>query len=686
MRVARRARAFGAGVLLGLAGVGTARGQGVHELRGEALRLYAAGRYQEALPLLDAVLRRKPNDLDLLNKRGCVYLRMNQPARALPDFDRATRYSPFLDIDEQQLGRQVAPDVPFPLTANPYLSPQLLPSPFTNRGIALLMLGRDDEALADFRHAIDLRRAYPLSWGRAAGLASDYCGLGQAYHHKGDDALALDAFDTAVRYNPNDPNGFVGRGEALAGLGRADEAVASYNQALRLDPNHARAYGFRASALERSGRPDAALADFETAIRLDPGWSIVRRMRGALLSRLERHEQALADFTEAIRLDPADAAAYKDRGGVYNRLGDPAKALRDLDEAIRLDPKSTKAYQNRAASYNGLARYEHAVRDCDEALRLDSENAGAWNNRGLALVGLGRYDRAVADLTESLRLDPRQVAAYVNRGGAYAQLGLLAEAASDYEEALRRAPKLAPAEAGLAQVRDLARLRGQSPSPSPTPTARDALAVRQAPSESARLCALGNSRRDAGDWRGAIVEFTRALEADPENADALASRGWSRLCGGEAGAEADARVWLDRKGWRDPFAPYMALLGVLAARREGHAPAAAAFLDEALANTRPPDWPAPLFRYLKRTTPSTDLLAAAAAGGPDRVAEARTVIALDLLGRGERTAAIEHLRWVRDHGPGRSIARDLARETLRRLGLADEPAPPPNTTATGSPP
>jgi tetratricopeptide (TPR) repeat protein len=659
MRVARRARAVGAGVLLGLAGVGAARGQGVHEMRGEALRLYAAGHYQEALPLIDAVLKRKPNDLDLLNKRGCIYLRLNQPEKAIPDFNRATRYSAFLDLDQQQLNRQVAPDVPFPLTANPYWSPQLLPSPFTNRGIALMMLGRDDEALADFRHAIDLHRAYPLQWGGPADLASDYCGLGQVYHHKGDDILALEAYDTAIRSNPGDPNGYVGRGQALAALGRGEEAVASYDQALRLDPNHARAYGFRGSAQERSGRVDAALADFATAIRLDPSWAVARRMRGALLSRLGRHEQALADFTEAIRLNPADPAAYKDRGGAYNRLGDPAKGLRDLDEAIRLDPKSSKAFQNRAASYNGLARYASAVRDCDEALRLDPKNAGAWNNRGLALVGLRRYDRAVADLTESLRLDPRQVAAYVNRGGAFAQLGLLDEAASDYEQALRRAPGLAPAEAGLAQVRDRARLRAR--------TAPDALDVREAPSESAsaRLRALGDARRDAGDWPGAVAAYTEALAADPGDADALASRGWSRLCGGMAGAEADARAWLDRKGWRDPFAPYMALLGVLAARAEGRAPAAAAFLDEALANTRPPAWPAPLFRYLKRTTPSTDLLAAA--DSPEWMAEARTVIGLDLLGRGERTAAREHLRWVRDHGPTRSIARDLARETLRRL-------------------
>ena len=47
--------------------------------------------------------------------------------------------------------------------------------------------------------------------------------------------------------------------------------------------------------------------------------------------------------------------------------------------------------------------------------------------------------------------------------------------------------------------------------------------------------------------------------------------------------------------------------------------------------------------------------------------EARAVVGLDLLHRGERSAGVEHLRWVRDHGLDRSIARDLAREALRQI-------------------
>src|SRR5271166_6353495 len=92
--------------------------------RNQGFQLYEAGRYQEAIGALDRVLEKHPRDLEALVKRGNCYLRLDQPARALPDFDRAIHYSP------------------------------LLPGAMTDRGIALLMLGRNEEALEGFNRAV----------------------------------------------------------------------------------------------------------------------------------------------------------------------------------------------------------------------------------------------------------------------------------------------------------------------------------------------------------------------------------------------------------------------------------------------------------------------------------------------------------------------------------------------------
>lgn len=476
MRASRLTRFLSAWTLLGLLAAGAPHSRTLHDVRGEALRLYDAGRYQEALPLIDEVLSQKRRDIDLLNKRGCIYIRMNQPARALPDLNEATRYSPFLAYDQMQMDRQFLPDIHGYWFPGPYAAAQMYPSAFTNRGIALMMLGRDDEALADFRSSISIRLSYyqnsPGS-GRTKwqiGMASAYCGLGQVFHRKGDDASALDAFDRAIRYNPDDPNGYIGRGVAQAALGRFDHALASYESALRINPNDSRAYGYHAATLRQLGRDGDALSNLDASIRIDPGVAMTHRLRGAWLSSVGRHEQAISDLDEAIRIDPGNASAFKDRGGIYNRLGDPARGLRDLDEAIRLDPNDPKAYQNRAASHNGLGRYAEAVADCDAAIRLDPASAGAFNNRGLARLGQGHLGRAVADLTEAIRFQPRQAVSYIARGGAYLQMGLLEQAAADYEQALRLDPNSPLAESRLGQIRDnLKRRAGSAHGPAMTP-------------------------------------------------------------------------------------------------------------------------------------------------------------------------------------------------------------------------
>lgn len=641
-------------VLCALVAAAAAPGQSVHDARAEAIRLYDAGRYAEALPYLDQVLARKPRDIELLNKRGCVHIRMNHPALAIEDLTKATNDVGFLSQDAASFARQFAPDVLTAPTGRAMSGPHLYESAYSNRGVARLMLGQDEAALADFRRAIELGRMYRMptpAW--RAGMAAAHCGVGQVHLFHGDAEGAFAAFNEAIEYNPDDPNGFIGRGRAAGALRRHDAALADFDAALRLDPDNTRALGYRAAELGHVGRTLEAVGTLDQAVAGEPNATAARRLKAAYLARLGRTAEAVGELDEALRRDPKDAGTLKDRGALLARRGEHGRALSDLDAAIALDPNSAKAYQNRAGLLNSLGRHAEAVRDADSALRLDPRNAGALNNRGLARIGLTEYEAAVADLTAALELDPDLAAAYLNRGGALRVLGRHEDAAADYAAAVRLDPRLAQTFSDPSAVDGLVQVK-------PRP-ARDDLAVRHAPSPAVEINERGNIRRASGDWSGAVEEYTRALAADPRSADALALRGWARLCASETGADADARAWFTRSTWRHPLAPSVALMGVLAARRDGRDEAASVFLDEALANLRPDVWPAPVFRYLKGQSSIEDLLAAAGPGGKTL---AHAVIGFDLRLRGYRDAAIGHLEQARDDQADRTIARDLAIATL----------------------
>ena len=152
MPLTRIARTFGLTIVLCATIVRIAHAGNTNDAKLAGLRHYAAGQFQEAIPYFDQVLIQHKRDLEILIKRGVCYLRVDRPLDALEDFDRVNQYSGW---SARVFG------------ANPGLTPLstwILPAPpdvsfaenWGNRGIALLMVGRDEEALESFRTSVAL--------------------------------------------------------------------------------------------------------------------------------------------------------------------------------------------------------------------------------------------------------------------------------------------------------------------------------------------------------------------------------------------------------------------------------------------------------------------------------------------------------------------------------------------------
>ena len=384
----------------------------------------------------------------------------------------------------------------------------------------------------------------------------------------------------------------------------------------------------------------------------------------ALLSRRGQNDRAIADIEASTRLRPDDAGGFKDRGGVLVRLGQYQRAIDTLNRAIELDPNRAAAYLNRGAAYNGLGQYERAIDDLNKAIALDPKNPGRHTNIGLAYYMIGQYDRAIEDLSEAVRLAPGNAIVHLNRGNVYARLGFKEQAVGDYETVTRLDPRLIAFYGGAAKLlEDMGRnnlaIRDEKK-----------LALQSDPAELELHVEQGNALRVQGDWKGAIAEFDRVIERDPQRAEAYVARGWARFCAGEAGAQTDARSFLNLKGWRDRLSPYMALLGFLGSRRDGQENDARTFLDEAISSSAQTTWPVPVLRFLRHDISANALLEAAASD--TQKTEAHTFLALELLQRGDLKKAREHLTWVREKGASRSIATDLAKATLERLDHPQE--------------
>jgi tetratricopeptide (TPR) repeat protein len=228
-------------------------------------------------------------------------------------------------------------------------------------------------------------------------------------------------------------------------------------------------------------------------------------------------------------------------------------------------------------------------------------------DEGVRLMQQGQQHEAIAAFDKAIRLNPRSAEAYNGRGITYHELAQYERAIKDYDAAIRLNPQFA-----------------------------DAYFNR------------GNAYSDFGQHERAIKDYDEAIRLQPTYSGAYYNRSLASMLLARGDTDADARAYVDLKGWKDERVQYMAIFGHFGDRRVRRDIEARKLLDEAATKCDKTSWPYPIIRYLRREISAQDLLAAAT--DLDKKTEARTYLGLDLLLSGQRDEALTHLQWVKDNG------------------------------------
>ena len=185
---------------------------------------------------------------------------------------------------------------------------------------------------------------------------------------KSDLEIAIDAYDKALRLNPDLVEAYNNRGSAKFTLGQHKAAIADFNEAIARNPDYAQIYNNRGLAKGALGQYDAAIADYDAAIARNPDNAEHYTNRGAARAALSQYEAAFADYDKALRLNPDFAGAYNNRGSAKFTLGQHEAAIADFNEAITRNPDYAQAYYNRGNAKDALGQHEAAIADFNEAI------------------------------------------------------------------------------------------------------------------------------------------------------------------------------------------------------------------------------------------------------------------------------------------------------------------------------
>jgi len=156
--------------------------------------------------------------------------------------------------------------------------------------------------------------------------------LGQSYYNNGSYSLAGDLFDIAVKLDPTLVQAHYLKGNALARLGNAGPAVACYEEAIRMAPDNALYHYQMGQVLSTLGEKARAEAELKRSVELNGAYAQARYELARVYFESSRDDLARAQLEEAVKANPNFEGSFYLLSQVYARLGRREDALRVLKQ------------------------------------------------------------------------------------------------------------------------------------------------------------------------------------------------------------------------------------------------------------------------------------------------------------------------------------------------------------------
>ena len=212
------------------------------------------------------------------------------------------------------------------------------------------------------------------------------------------DAAANQDTNTAT-INPseiNDANLALAEGNKFLDTGETDKAIDAFDRAVKLNPDLAEAWFKLGIAFALAEKRDESLEKTETE---EPA----ANKKAAKPNSVKAFEKAVAAYKKIIKANEEDHAAYFNLGRAYNKLNEDEDAAKALKEAVKINPEDTEYQTELGAILIKLAQYHDAIAPLKKALEIDPDNIRAQELLEDAEAGRSRVNYASTPKEEKKR-------------------------------------------------------------------------------------------------------------------------------------------------------------------------------------------------------------------------------------------------------------------------------------------
>jgi putative PEP-CTERM system TPR-repeat lipoprotein len=299
-----------------------------------------------------------------------------------------------------------------------------------NRGMALLALGRVDQAESSFDAAL----------AGAARPARVLSALARVRAAQGDLAGARRHLEQALEVEPKLAEAWALRGQLRRLTGDTESARSDFDKALEIEPGSATARTGLAQLLIAQNEIALAQSDVAAVLMTQPSNGLALYLQALIQARQQRYRQAeltlqklgpmLAGYPPAlyllagINLARNQLAQAEDNinryitqvpnnpsgavflGDVLLRRGKAARAIEVLEAAMEKYPQDPRIFALLSDAYLRNKQPDESAKVLDRITRLAPENAPLRTEVARQLLRLGHPDEAAYDLEAATKADP----------------------------------------------------------------------------------------------------------------------------------------------------------------------------------------------------------------------------------------------------------------------------------------
>ena len=287
-----------------------------------------------AARLFKSLLADEPNNLELLNSLGQLYIKASDDEKALPFYEQIVKLNP-VNVDA-----------------------------YNNMGGIYRRLKRYDESIAILNKALSFNK----------NNSEVKYNLGFTYKLMGKNDEACDCFEYVISENPNDVLAYNHLGSIYATKKDYQKSISIYKRGLQVDPNHPiLQYNLARSYVATNADLDAFKA-FEAALRAKPSWKDAVKEYSALLNKYSRTKESCEVIQKAINLYPTDGHLYYLLGKSFLVQTDYESAVKSFEKAISLDKTNPSYYEKLIFAYEREKKYDEGLEVATKGIELFPNN------------------------------------------------------------------------------------------------------------------------------------------------------------------------------------------------------------------------------------------------------------------------------------------------------------------------